>query len=81
MFLSTAKPISIDALKETSAAAGICAYETMRTALGYRDIWIGDYNYLFSANSSRLLADQPDFDPARTFLIIDEAHNLSLIHI
>ena len=76
MFLSTAKPISIDALKETSAAAGICPYETMRTALGYRDIWIGDYNYLFSANSSRLLADQPDFDPARTFLIIDEAHNL-----
>ncbi len=76
IFLSTAKPISIETLKETSAAAGICPYETMRTALGYRDIWIGDYNYLFSANSSRLIADQPDFDPARTFLIIDEAHNL-----
>lgn len=76
IFLSTAKPISIETLKETSAAAGICPYETMRTALSYRDIWIGDYNYLFSANSSRLLADQPDFDPSRTFLIIDEAHNL-----
>ncbi len=76
IFLSTAKPISMETLKETSAAAGICPYETMRTALGYRDIWIGDYNYLFSANSSRLLSDQPDFDPSHTFLIIDEAHNL-----
>lgn len=76
IFLSTAKPIPIEILKETSAAAGICPYETMRTALSYRDIWIGDYNYLFSANSSRLLADQPDFNPAKTFIIIDEAHNL-----
>jgi len=76
LFLSTAKPLPIETLKETSAAAGICPYETMRTALGYRDIWIGDYNYLFSSHSSRLLADQPDFNPAKTFLIIDEAHNL-----
>ncbi len=76
LFLASSKPISIDELKASSAAAGICPYETMRTALGYRDIWIGDYNYLFASNSGRLLFDQPDFDPSKTFLIIDEAHNL-----
>jgi DNA excision repair protein ERCC-2 len=74
--LFTTQPIPIEQLKEESAAAGICPYETMRTALGHRDIWIGDYNYLFSSNSAGLLAEQSDFDPSRTFLIVDEAHNL-----
>ncbi|MDE0769394.1 MAG: DEAD/DEAH box helicase family protein [Opitutaceae bacterium] len=74
--LFSTQPIPIEQLKEESAAAGICPYETMRTALGHRDIWIGDYNYLFSSNSAGLLAQQSDFDPSRTFLIIDEAHNL-----
>lgn len=74
--LFTTQPIPLDLLKEESASAGICPYETMRSALGHRDIWIGDYNYLFSSNSASLLADQCDFDPARSFLIVDEAHNL-----
>lgn len=74
--LFTTQSISLEQLKEESASAGICPYETMRTALGHRDIWIGDYNYLFSAHSASLLADQFDFDPARSFLIVDEAHNL-----
>ncbi len=75
-FLFSQQPIPIETLKEQSAAAQICPYETMRTALGYRDIWIGDYNYLFSSKSARLLSEQTDFDPSRSFLIIDEAHNL-----
>jgi len=74
--LFSPRPIPIEQLKEESAAAGICPYETMRTALGHRDIWIGDYNYLFSSNSAGLLSEQSDFDPSRSFLIIDEAHNL-----
>ncbi len=68
--------ISIDVLKSEGRAAGICPYEIMRAGLSHRDIWIGDYNYLFSPHSARLLAEQSDFDPGRTFLIIDEAHNL-----
>ena len=48
----------------------------MRAGLGYRDVWVGDYNYIFSHSSTRLLADQADFEPSRTFLVIDEAHNL-----
>ena len=74
--LFTTQPVPLEQLKEESASAGICPYETMRSALNHRDIWIGDYNYLFSANSAGLLGDQCDYDPARSFLIIDEAHNL-----
>lgn len=74
--LFSTQPIPIEQLKEESAAAGICPYETMRTALGHRDIWIGDYNYLFSSNSAGLLSEQSDFDSSRSFLIVDEAHNL-----
>ncbi len=75
LFFSSPKPLPIETLKETSAAAGICPYEAMRAALSYRDIWIGDYNYLFSPNH-RLVSEQTDFDPSKTFLIVDEAHNL-----
>ena len=74
--ISESKPPSLEQLKTTSAADGICPYEAMRTALNYRDIWVADYNYLFSSGSGRLLEEQPDFDPGKTFLIIDEGHNL-----
>lgn len=76
LYLLSHDEISIDTLKSEGRATGICPYEIMRAGLGYRDIWIGDYNYLFSPGSARLLDEQADFDPARTFLIIDEAHNL-----
>ena len=76
LILAEAKPPPLEQFKTTNAADGICPYEAMRTALSYRDIWVADYNYLFSSSSSRLLGEQPDFDPAKTFLIIDEAHNL-----
>lgn len=68
--------IGLDILKAEGRAAGICPYEIMRAGLGFRDVWIGDYNYLFSPHSARLLDDQADFAPERTFLIVDEAHNL-----
>lgn len=76
LYLLSNDAISIDELKSQSASAGICPYETMRAALGFRDIWIGDYNYLFSSSSVGLMREQLDFDPAKTMLIIDEAHNL-----
>ncbi len=76
LYLILRDKIDLNDLKSESSAVGICPYETMRAALGFRDIWIGDINYLFSPSSSGLLENQADFDPARTFLIIDEAHNL-----
>lgn len=76
LYLLSQHEVDLEDLKSEGRSTGICPYEIMRASLGHRDIWIGDYNYLFSPHSARLLADQPDFDPARTFLIIDEAHNL-----
>lgn len=76
LYLMAGHEISLEEVKAESGQAGICPYETMRAALGFRDIWIGDYNYLFAPRSMHLLGEQADFNPARTFLIIDEAHNL-----
>ncbi|MDQ8185989.1 helicase C-terminal domain-containing protein [Pelagicoccus sp. SDUM812002] len=76
LYLLSQDELDLETLRTEGRVTGICPYEIMRAGLGQRDIWIGDYNYLFSPTSARLLADQTDFDPARTFLIIDEAHNL-----
>ncbi|MBC2605821.1 helicase C-terminal domain-containing protein [Pelagicoccus albus] len=76
LYLLSHEELDLVTLKAEGRVTGICPYEIMRAGLGLRDIWIGDYNYLFSPSSARLLDDQPNFDPQRTFLIIDEAHNL-----
>src|SRR5690606_31222826 len=44
--------------------------------LPYAEFWVADFNYVFSPSNSSVFFDQPGFDPARTLLIIDEAHNL-----
>jgi DNA excision repair protein ERCC-2 len=65
---------------ETLRAAGrevrICPYEITRASLAFNDVWIGDYNYIFAPNNRSLFYLQPGFDPARTLLLLDEAHNL-----
>ncbi len=76
LYLLSHDELDLESLRAEGRVTGICPYEIMRAGLGQRDIWVGDYNYLFSPASAALLADQVDFDPARTFLIIDEAHNL-----
>lgn len=48
-----------------------------RALLALADVWIGDYNYLFAAGSAGVFRDVPGFQPARTFLLVDEAHNLA----
>jgi len=66
----------IESLRLAGQAARICPYEITRTALAFQDVWIGDYNYVFSPSSRGLFYDQPGFQPERTLLLIDEAHNL-----
>jgi len=66
----------LDALRAAGREALICPYEITRTALAFNDVWIGDYNYVFAPDNRGLFFDQPGFDPARTLLIVDEAHNL-----
>ena len=66
----------LDTLRAAGRDARICPYEITRAALAFNDVWIGDYNYVFAPRNRALFYNQPGFDPARTLLILDEAHNL-----
>ena len=67
----------IATLRSAGSGARICPYEITRAALAFNDVWIGDYNYVFSPDSRGLFYDRPGFEPARTLLLVDEAHNLA----
>jgi len=66
----------VETLRTAGRAAHICPYEITRAALAFNEVWIGDYNYVFSHANHGLFYLQPGFDPARTLLLVDEAHNL-----
>jgi DNA excision repair protein ERCC-2 len=76
-YLLDGQPRDLSSIRGAGAAARICPYEITRAALTFNDVWIGDYNYVFAPGSRGLFYDRPGFDPARTLLIIDEAHNLA----
>ena len=67
----------LETLRAAGLAARICPYEITRAALAFNDVWIGDYNYVFAPSNRSLFFSQPGFDPGRTLLIVDEAHNLA----
>jgi DNA excision repair protein ERCC-2 len=67
----------LETLRQAGSLAKICPYEITRTALAFQDVWVGDYNYIFSPTSDSLFGDQLGYSPEKTLLIIDEAHNLS----
>jgi len=66
----------LETLRQAGRRARICPYEITRAALAFQDVWIGDFNYVFSPRHRGLFDNQPGLDPARTLLIVDEAHNL-----
>lgn len=55
---------------------GVCPYEISRALLPFAEVWVGDYNYVFSPWNRGIFFDRPGFNPARSLLIVDEAHNL-----
>ena len=75
-YLHPTEDRSMEAVRAAGQSAGVCPYEITRTALGFHDVWIGDYNYVFSPSNRGLFYDQPGFEPKRTLLVVDEAHNL-----
>src|ERR1019366_9513530 len=75
-YLLEGQPRDIGSLRSAGIGARICPYEITRAALAFNDVWIGDYNYVFSPDSRGLFYERPGFDPARTLLLVDEAHNL-----
>jgi DNA excision repair protein ERCC-2 len=66
----------LDSLRAAGRHALVCPYEITRAALAFQDVWIGDYNYVFSPRHRGLFGGQLGYDPARTLLVVDEAHNL-----
>lgn len=75
-YLLEDQPRDIGSLRSAGIGARICPYEITRAALTFNDVWIGDYNYVFSPDTRGLFYDRPGFEPARTLLLVDEAHNL-----
>ncbi|HWA85508.1 MAG TPA: helicase, partial [Opitutus sp.] len=75
-YLDERHPRDLDTLRAAGRDARICPYEITRAALAFNDVWIGDYNYVFAPRNRGLFFEQPGFDPARTLLLLDEAHNL-----
>jgi DNA excision repair protein ERCC-2 len=63
-------------LREAGRAAALCPYEITRAALPFNEVWVGDFNYVFSPAVAPLFTDQPGYNPARTLVLVDEAHNL-----
>ncbi|MDD3180188.1 MAG: helicase C-terminal domain-containing protein [Opitutaceae bacterium] len=74
--IDESSPHDLDTLRSAGRDAHICPYEITRLSLPFSDVWIGDYNYVFSPDNRGLFYEQPGFDPVETLLVIDEAHNL-----
>ncbi|WP_404423524.1 helicase C-terminal domain-containing protein [Nibricoccus sp. IMCC34717] len=66
----------LPALREAGRAATLCPYEITRAALPFNEVWVGDFNYVFSPAVAPLFSEQPGYNPARTLVLVDEAHNL-----
>ena len=76
IFLNPDSPRDIESLRNAGRVASLCPYEITRAALPFSDVWIGDINYVFSPSARGVFMEQPGFNPNRSLLIVDEAHNL-----
>lgn len=68
--------VSVEQARAIGAAKGICPYALTKACLPFAEVWIGDSNYVFSPDSQAVFKDAPGFNPTRTLLVVDEAHNL-----
>ena len=68
--------LSFDQVQELARAHDVDGYFLSKLRLNYCDLWIGDYNYIFSEGAQPVFTERADFVARDTLLIIDEAHNL-----
>ncbi len=66
----------LETIKLLGQRHGIPPWALSRILLPHADIWIADFNYLFDPRVAQVFDNMPTFDPSRTLLVIDEAHNL-----
>ncbi|MFP4674437.1 MAG: ATP-dependent DNA helicase [Opitutales bacterium] len=67
---------ALEQARDYGAQTGVCPYALTKGCLPFAEVWIGDTNYIFDPAAQSVFFDPPGFDPARTLLIVDEAHNL-----
>ena len=67
---------TVEKARKVGAETGVCPYEITRAALPCAEVWVCDYNYVFSPAHRGVLYNQPGFDISSTLLVLDEAHNL-----
>jgi Rad3-related DNA helicase len=68
--------VTLSQVQKLGSETGICPYTLTKACLPFAEIWIGDSNYIFSPDSQSVFLEVEGFDPERTLLIVDEAHNL-----
>lgn len=66
----------LERAQSLGAETGVCPYTLTKACLPFAEIWIGDSNYVFSPESRQVFLDAQGFEPGRTLLVVDEAHNL-----
>lgn len=67
---------TVEEIKSTGSELGLCPYALTKWSLPYAEIWVGDSNYIFNPSSRNVFFETHGFNPKKTLLIIDEAHNL-----
>jgi len=68
--------LTLNRSKELGQSTGVCPYALTKSCLPFAEVWIADLNYVFSPASRAVFLEQHGFNPAKTLLIVDEAHNL-----
>ncbi len=68
--------LTLERARALGAETGVCPYALTRGCLPFAEIWIGDSNYVFAPSSQGVFNESVGFEPSKTLLIIDEAHNL-----
>lgn len=68
--------LRLDGVLALAAENALCPYEVSRAALPGAEVWVCDYNYVFSPPHRTFLDNLYGFQAERSCLIIDEAHNL-----
>ena len=63
-------------LLSTSESIHVCPYELARLASARAEVVVVPYQYVFDPNSKPVLFDRENMDPAKTILVVDEAHNI-----
>lgn len=68
--------LSIEEIRRIGAERGVCPFEITRALLPWAEVWVCDYNYIFSPRHRLMLESIPSFTPRQTLLVVDEGHNL-----